>query len=309
MAQSLYSSSPRKRGPKDWLDRLRRALDPRLRGDHNQRQRAVASLLLAMLLATAALADPAPNFWDPGLHLDRPDISSLRAIRFLTSDDYPPLDFSRSDGELSGFNVEIARAICEELHIGCTVQARRFDTLVESLESGKGDAVIASLVATPSMRNTLDFSMPYYKTPARFAVLKDSTLADAAPATLAGKTIGVIAGSAHEAFLKAYFSSAKLATYPNFVALHDALTSHAVDVVFADGLTLAVWLAGESSNDCCVFKGGPFTDSRFFGEGVSIAVRKDDQALRRAMDWALARLAQHGAYAEIYRKYFPVGFY
>ena len=82
-----------------------------------------------------------------------------------------------------------------------------------------------------------------------------------------------------------------------------------MSAIFADGLTLAVWLAGDSSADCCVFKGGPYVESRFFGEGVGIAVRKEDADLRRAMDWALARLAANGVYAEIYRKYFPVGFF
>ena len=67
-----------------------------------------------------------------------------------------------------------------------------------------------------------------------------------------------------------------------------------------------MWLAGEESGDCCVFKGGPYTESRYFGEGVGIAVRKEDADLRRAMDWALARLAARGVYAEIYAKYFPV---
>ena len=94
-----------------------------------------------------------------------------------------------------------------------------------------------------------------------------------------------------------------------FVEFPRVLRKGEVDAVFADGLTLAVWLAGQESADCCVFKGGPYTESRFFGEGVGIAVRKEDPDLRRAMDWALARLAARGVYAEIYLKYFPIGFY
>lgn len=266
-------------------------------------------LIVGALLATTAVADPAPSLWDPGLHLDRPDISSLRAIRFLTSDDYPPLNFARSDGSLAGFNVEMARAICEELVIGCTIQARRFDTLVESLEDGKGDAVMASLAATPALRERIDFSQSYYTTPARFAVRRDSPLTDATPASLAGKKVGIIGGSAHEAYLKTFFQGAATTPYANFSDLTDALRSGAVEAIFADGLTLAVWLAGESSSDCCAFKGGPYTESRFFGEGVGVAVRKEDVALRRAIDWALARITEKGIFAELYRKYFPVGFY
>ena len=164
--------------------------------------------LAVSVAATAADRLPAPSFWDPNLHLERPDLSALRAIRFLTDDDYPPLDFALADGSLVGFNVEIARAICEELHIGCTIQARRWDTLVDSLETGKGDAVIASIAANAATRARIDFTQPYYKTPARFAVRKDSPLADVTPTTVAGKTVGVIAGSAHQSYLATFFPAA-----------------------------------------------------------------------------------------------------
>jgi polar amino acid transport system substrate-binding protein len=269
---------------------------------------ALAACLAPAIVAAAERA-PAPSFWDPGLHLERPDLSALRAIRFLTDDDYPPLNFALADGSLSGFNVDVARAICEELHIGCTIQARRWDTLIDSLETGKGDAAIASIAMSAATRARIDFTQPYYQTPARFATRKDSPLTDATPAALAGKSVGVVAGSAHQSYLAAFFPGATLKPYPSFAALHDALKSGAIDAAFADGLSLAVWLAGESSADCCVFKGGPYTESRYFGEGVGIAVRKEDADLRRAMDWALARLAARGVYAEIYLKYFPVGFY
>lgn len=270
-----------------------------------------AALALTAGLGGALSAERggAPSFWDPGLHAERPDLSGLRAIRFLTDDDYPPLDFALSDGALSGFNVDIARAICEELNIGCTIQARRWDTLIDSLETGKGDAVIASIASSPAVREQIDFTQPYYLTPARFATRKDSPLSEPSPAALAGRSVGVVAGSAHQAYLATFFPRAVAKTFPNFAALHDALKAGAVDAVFADGLSLAVWLAGESSSDCCEFRGGPYTESRFFGEGVGIAVRKEDANLRRAMDWALARLAAKGVYAEIYLKYFPIGFY
>jgi polar amino acid transport system substrate-binding protein len=269
-------------------------------------------LVLTLILAScvrAAVAAEAPNFWDPGLHRDRPEISGLRAIRFLTEDDYPPLNFARADGDLAGFNVEIARAVCEELMIGCTIQARRFETLVDSLESSKGDAIVASIAATPELRGRIDFTLPYYTTPARFAARKDASAADATPAVLEGKTVAVVAGSAQARYLATFFPGALARPQPDFAALAQTLRSATVDVAFADGLTLAVWLAGEDSADCCEFRGGPFTESRFFGEGVGIAVRKDDVELRLAIDWALARIAKSGKFAEIYFKYFPVGFY
>jgi polar amino acid transport system substrate-binding protein len=71
---------------------------------------------------------------------------------------------------------------------------------------------------------------------------------------------------------------------------------------------MAVWLNGQNGA-CCAFLGGPFYESRFFGEGASIAFRKDGGQLRRAVDYALFRLAEQGVYRDLLLKYFPVPFY
>ncbi|HKN27254.1 MAG TPA: transporter substrate-binding domain-containing protein [Roseiarcus sp.] len=261
------------------------------------------------ILAGATDAVAIPSFSDPGLRLDRPNLTGLRAIRFLTSDDYPPLDFALENGALTGFNVEIARAVCEELQIACTIQARRWDTLIDSLKAGKGDAVVASIAATAENRARIDFSQPYYQTPARFVVRKDALAFDASAAGLRGKTVGVIGGSSHEAYIKAFFPGAKPKPYPDVAALEKALGAGEIGVAFADGLTLSVWLNGELSANCCSFFGGHYCESLYFGEGVGIAVRTDDTELRRALNWALARLVSKGIYSELYLKYFPIGFY
>ncbi len=267
------------------------------------------ALIAALLFAAAACADPVPSLWDPALHLDKPDLSRLKAIRFLTADDYPPLDFALADGSLAGFNIEIARAVCEQLRLPCTIQARRWDTLVGALKAGKGDAMIASMRPTASLRAQISFTSPYYVTPARFAARKNYPAGEIDAAALAGKTVGLIKGSAHEKFLSQFFPEAKPKPYEDFAALHRGLKAGEMDLAFADGLTLAVWLDGEDAADCCAFRGGPFLESRFFGEGVGIAVRKEDSALRLALDFALARLWASGQYAEIFRKYFPLSFY
>ena len=255
------------------------------------------------------LAAPPPGLWDSNLHPEKPDLSGLRAIRFLTEDDDPPLNFALSDGSIAGFNVDIARAICGELQVGCTIQARRWDTIADSLLTGKGDAVVASMAATTSLRQKLDFTQPYYKTPARFVALRGASLPDISAAGLARRKIGAIAGSAHLAYLEAFFSLAAISTYPDAGALREALRRRDIDVLFGDGLALAIWLSGESSADCCVFVGGPYTESKYFGEGVGIAVRKEDAELRRALDWALARLWSRAVYSEIFLKNFPINFY
>lgn len=249
-----------------------------------------------------------PNFWDPQSRIERPDVSSLKMVRFVVDDEYPPFGFLGRDGTLTGFNVDLARAVCEELRIVCTIQARRFDTIVAAIETGEADAAIASLAITPAARARVDFTRPYYRTPARFIAHKGDGALDLTPESLSSE-IAVVADSAHAAFLARHFPKASPRAYPSTPALLAALRTGEARLAFADGVMGALWLNGADSRDCCAFADGFFLDPAYFGEGVGIAVRKQNVLLRRAIDFALLRLSQQGTYSEIYLKYFPVGFF
>jgi polar amino acid transport system substrate-binding protein len=272
----------------------------------------VAVLLSAAcaLPGAARASDVAvPGFWDPKRRPERPDVSRLGAIRFLTEDDFPPFNFRGSDGQPMGFNVDLARALCEELGVTCTIQVRRFDTLIEALEDNRGDAAIASIAITPEIRKRLSFSDRYYRTPARFIARNEFPVHDVIPETIAGRRVAVVGGSAHEAFLRAFFAETAILGLADLESALAALQAGAADLVFADGVALAFWLNGAHSKGCCAFRGGPFTESLYFGEGVGIAVRPKDELLRMALNHALFRLWERGLMADLYLRYFPVGFY
>jgi polar amino acid transport system substrate-binding protein len=266
---------------------------------------AYSALLRAPAARAAEIAPPA--FWDPARKLEKPDLSGLRHIRFLTEDDYPPFNFALADGRIAGFNVDLARAVCEELELSCTVQRRRWDLLVPALDEGAGDAVIASMAMNEETRRKVDFTEPYYTTPARFVVLADSTLRSTTPEAIGDRSIAVTAGSAHEAYLKAFYPKARLVTFESAALARVALKTGRAHALFGDAVSLSFWLNGAEAEACCVFKGGPYTDARYFGDGVGVAVKKGNGQLRRAIDYALARLARRGVYSELYLKYFPVG--
>jgi len=247
-----------------------------------------------------------PGFWDPRRRPERPDLSRITVIRFLTETDYPPFNFTGADGNPAGFNVDLARSLCEEIKVTCTIQMRRFETLLDALSSNKGDAIIASMAVTPQLRARVDFTDPYYRAPARFVSRKDQVLAEIRPEYLEGKKVGVIAGTSHEAYLKAMFTDAELHSYPNDDALRNALRRGEVDYIFGDAISLAFWINGTDSGDCCAFSGGPFVESRYFGEGVGIAVRKGNDLLRQALNWALFRVWEKGRYTDLWLRYFSV---
>ncbi|MFG1479495.1 transporter substrate-binding domain-containing protein [Xanthobacter sp. V4C-4] len=251
-----------------------------------------------------------PNFWNAERRLERPDAADLpKELRIVTSDDYPPFNFLNGDAILSGFNVDLARAICAELQVACVIQAVAFDSLLDAMEQGRADAAIAGIAATPANRAALDFSERYLGTPARFVARKGQAPAVAIPETVADKKIAVVSRTAHEAYLRSFFNEAAIRPYPDLKTAQAALRNGEADLLFGDGIGLSLWLNGTDSAGCCVFVGGAFTESRFFGDGFAVAVKSGNDKLRHALDYALQRIWEKGVYTDLYLRWFPIGFY
>lgn len=285
---------------------------PRLEG----RARVRATWAACAFAATFMAAAPAPaqgvvipNFWDPNAGQERPEVSTTRSIRFLTDDDFPPLHFAGPGGAPTGFVVELARAACEKLNLTCTIQARRFDTLLDSLAESRGDVLAAAIPLTPEVRKRFTATLPFFRIPARFAARLDKNQPEPGPGAMEGKSAAVVAGTAHEAYLKAFFAKAELKPLPDLPAVVAALRRGDADYAFADGLGLSLWLGGTDAAGCCAFAGGPYLENRYFGEGIGFILRKEDDALRQALGYALHRLWDEGKYAELYLRFFPVSLF
>lgn len=231
------------------------------------------------------------------------------AIRFVTTNDFPPFNYADEDGTLAGLNIELARLVCSELAALCDIQVRPWDDLLAILRRGQADAVIASHVISPRLLSDFLISDRYYHTPARFVGRRDGPpLVAVTPAGLEGKRIGVARGTAHEAYLRAFFTSSQVRPYENADLARDALRAATpdVDLVFDDGIGLVFWINGEASKLCCEFKGGAFVEPRFFGDGVGIVMGRDDLPLKALIDGALKRLRDAGRTEELMLRYFPL---
>jgi polar amino acid transport system substrate-binding protein len=256
--------------------------------------------------ATSGKTVAVPGFWDPRRRPERPDLSRLTLLRFMTEVDYPPFNFAGPDGNPVGFNVDLARAICEEMRVTCTVQMRRFDTLFDALNENRGDAAIASISVNADTRQRADFSDPYFRPVARFVALREASVPDVTPEMVEGKKVAVVAGTAHEQYLRALFTEAEIRPYRTMELAREALRRREVDLLFGDGFGLAFWLNGTDSGGCCEFVGGPFTESRYFGEGIGIAVKRGNETVRQGLNWALFRLWEKGRFTDLWLRYFPI---
>lgn len=252
-----------------------------------------------------------PNYWDDKERLPKPDLSGVERVRFLTTIDFPPFNYLDADNRLTGFNVELVRAICQELDIvnRCQIQALPWEELDGAIDAGQAEALIAGTSITAAARERYAFSRPYLRFPARFAASKSTQLPEPIHRAIAGKRIGVITGSVHEEMLRAYFPTARPVTISQSNWLYDNLRDGKIDGIFGDGMRLSFWLAGPESQDCCELKGGPYNAPEFLGAGLAIAVPHDNAGLTQAFDYALREISVKGIFAELYLKHFPISFY
>jgi polar amino acid transport system substrate-binding protein len=230
------------------------------------------------------------------------------ALRFLTDNDYPPFNYLDADGVLTGFNIDLARALCLELSAACDIKTRPWNEMLLAVKKGEADAVIASHAVTPRLVAELGVTDRYYHTPGRFAG-KRGVAYGATPEGLDGKRIGVAKGTAHEAYVRQFFTLSPVQTFETVELARDALVTGAVDVLFDDGISLVFWLNGTASKACCEFKGGAYFEPKYFGDGVGIIVGKDDLQLKALFNAALKKVRDNGRYEELVLKYFPLRAY
>lgn len=258
------------------------------------------------LLNMPAMAQTLPHHSDPSAREILPSLTPVPAIRFLTTADFPPFNFRDAGGELVGFNVDLAKRICAEVNVACTIQAWPWEQAADALADNQGDALIAGIDMSEENGKRFDFSAIYLALPGRF-VTRAPDIGTFDANGLAGKSIAVRRGSAHEAFLTRYLPKAVIKPFDSEISALDALRDNAADVFFGDGMRASFWL--NENLKCCGFAGGPYFRPHLFGEGMAIAVPAGHDAVRHAIDWALVKLEDKGALDELYLRWFPIGFY
>ena len=268
--------------------------------------RLVIVLSFLCLWASAGLAQTLPYHADPSARDLVPNLGAVPNIRFLTTADFPPFNYRDKSGELIGFNVDLARALCADLSIVCTIQAWPWEQAGKALEDGQGDALIAGLAMSPENGALFDFSNIYLMLPGRFVTLKEAA-ARFDPAGLVGKSIAVRKGSSHEEFVRRYLPDAKLAEFDTEPAALEAVRDGKADAYFGDAMRASFWF--NDNPQCCMFAGPPYFRPDLFGDGMSVAVAAGHDTVRQAIDYGLIRLKRSGVLDELYLRWFPVGFY
>ncbi|UYN99301.1 MAG: transporter substrate-binding domain-containing protein [Devosia sp.] len=268
--------------------------------------RIAQAMMVTLVLLAPAAAQPLPYHADPDAREILPNLRPVPAIRFLTTADFPPFNFRDANGDLIGFNIDLAKRICTEVNVACTIQAWPWAQAADALADSQGDALIAGLSMDGEAAGRFDYSATYLSLPGRF-VTRRNQVDGFTPDALEGGKVAVRDGGAHQQFLARYLPEIEQLPFAGEIEALEAVKTGEADAYFGDAMRASFWL--NDNLDCCSFAGGAYFRPALFGQGMTIATSTGNDPVRHAIDWALVRLKDNGTLDELYLRWFPVGFY
>ena len=230
--------------------------------------------------------------------------SAAEALRFSTDGAYPPFSETNDKGEMVGFDIDIGKALCAEMKRECVFSQTDWDGLIPALKTGKIDVILASMNANEERKQSIDFTEPYYVNPGIFVRAKGGN-AELSEAGLKGKVIGVLRSSVFDSYATdMYGKVAQIQRYNTQEEANLDAVSGRVDVLFADKVVLEDGFLGRDEGKDFEAFGDAIEDEKYFGEGISIGVRKEDTQLKDDLNAALKAIRDNGEYKKINDKYF-----
>ena len=221
-------------------------------------------------------------------------VVNAQDITFAMEPSYPPFEFTNEKGDIVGFDVDVANAICKEIQATCKFKGESFDALIPNLKAKRFDAAISAMDITETRAKQVLFSDAYYDSTASYVALKGKATLDTA------KNIGVQNGTTFQQYT---IAETKQYAPKAYASLQDAildLKNGRIDIIFGDTAVLADMIDKEPEIQ---FVGDKVTNKKYFGNGLGIAMNKSNKELAENLNKGLRAIKANGEYQKIYDKW------
>jgi arginine/ornithine transport system substrate-binding protein len=213
------------------------------------------------------------------------------------------------EGELAGFDIDIAKALVAAMGAEIKLVAQDWDGIIPALLARKYDAIIASMSITEERKKKVAFSKKYYQTPAKF-VCKKGAIDQFSKEAIKGKTVGVQRATIHDRYLTDnYGKDVTIKRYGTQDEAYLDLVAGRLDMLLADSVALSDGFLKKPEGADFRFIGPDLNDPKWFGEGAGIALRKQDTDLAEMFNAAIDKIRADGTYKKIQDKYFDFDVY
>lgn len=229
-----------------------------------------------------------------------------KEVRVAVDLTYKPFTYKTDDGKPTGFDVDIANALCKEIKAKCVFVEQVWDSMIPGLQARKYDAIISSMSITEERAKVVDFTTKYYNTPSKI-VVKNTVKTDGSPASLKGKNIGVLKGSTQEAYAMGELKPAgvNVVSYEAQDQVYLDMKAGRLDGTVADVLEVQGGFLDTADGKSYGFVGKPLASFvKYFGTGAGIAVRKTDGDLKNKLNAGIKTIRANGEWQKASDKYF-----
>ena len=230
-------------------------------------------------------------------------------IRIGVEGAYPPFSYVTPEGELAGFDIDIAKALVAAMGADIELVSQDWDGIIPALLARKYDAIIASMSITEERKKKVAFTNKYYNTPAKF-VCKKGAMTEFSRANIKGKKVGVQRATIHDRYLtENYGKDVTIMRYGTQDEAYLDLVAGRVDMLLADSVAISDGFLQKPEGQDYQFIGPDLNDPKWFGEGTGIAIRKEDKDLVEMFNKAIDKIRADGTYKKIQDKYFDFNVY
>jgi polar amino acid transport system substrate-binding protein len=259
--------------------------------------------IVPLVLALAACGDDDSTTTDETLPSESNEVEapaglvSARSLTVCSDTPYEPFEFEGPDGEQTGYDMDLLRAIAEDAGLELAVVDLPFDGILGSVAAGDCDVVASAVTITDERAQQVDFSEPYFDADQSLLVRAADEGTYATLEGLAGQRIGVQTGTTGETYANENKpEGAEIVSFEDADGLFAALTSEDIAAVLQDFPVNAY----RATKDTAFVVTATFPT----GEQYGFAVKKGNAEVLAFIDEGLATLRDDGRFDEIFATYF-----
>lgn len=235
--------------------------------------------------------------------------AALPELKVAIDPTYQPFTFKTAEGKPTGFDVDIAEALCKEIKRQCVFVEQVWDSMIPGLQAKKYDAIISSMSITEERLQVVDFSDKYYSTPSQIVVKTGTPFTDLA--SLKGKKLGVLKGSTQEKYALGELKPVGVSVVPYEAQdqVYLDIKSGRLDGTVADRVEVTGGFLSKPEGKDYGFVGPELNEEKYFGIGMGVALRKGETQLKDEINTAIKAIRSNGTYDQIAKKYFDFDVY
>ena len=243
--------------------------------------------------------------------LGAPQSASAETLRVGMECTYAPFNFKNANGELDGYDVDVAKGVAAIIGADLDFVCQKWDGMIPALLANKFDLVVASMSITDKRLEKMDFSQPYRISVGRLVGGKNAgfNLFDGAgkpiPANFSGLKVGLERATTYSDWFENELPEANVVLYDSNEALYLDLVNGRTDMIMTNPMKAHLRFLSKEDGAGFEFVSPQIDEKQYFGIGVGIGLRKGNEALKVRLNGALKTLTEDGSLEKYALKYFP----